>query len=130
VKSERDILIENKLDHAQRTFEEVQFLAANKYWNTCVNRLYYTCFYVVSALLLSIDIQTKTHSGAKQLFSQHFIKTGIIDESYGAFYAYLFTMRQKADYDDIFDYEDHDVLPLIPLADDMIQKARTIVFRS
>ncbi len=37
-------------------------------WPSAVNRLYYSVFHVVSALMLQRDIRVKTHTGAKAMF--------------------------------------------------------------
>ena len=47
-------------------------------WNSAINRLYYAAYYAVTALLLDADLKPTTHNGAKSVFSEHFIKTGII----------------------------------------------------
>ena len=80
-------------------------LIENLLWNTAVNRLYYACFYAVTALLHNSNLDTKTHSGVKRMFSLHFIKNGLISEDIGAFYTDLFNMRQNADYEDEIEYE-------------------------
>lgn len=39
----------------------------------------------------------------------------------------LFAMRQSGDYDDLFDWEEKDVAPLIPLVEDYIQRISCII---
>ena len=121
MKEENEELVKIKIAKANEVFDEVvEILYQYKLWNTSVNRLYYSCFYAVSALLLSKDIYSKTHSGTKQMFGLHFIKTGLISESSGEFYTDIFTMRQKADYEDLVEYEEADVKRLIPLTSMLI----------
>ena len=45
-----------------------------------VNRIYYACFYAVSAVLLRKDLRFKKHSGVRAAFHQHLIKSGMIDD--------------------------------------------------
>ena len=68
-----------RINRAKETYLEAILLYENQKLNTAVNRLYYACFYAVIALLVKHEISTKTHSGAKQMFGLHFIKTGKID---------------------------------------------------
>ncbi len=113
--------INNKLAKAHECVAEVvDYHIGNKLWNTSANRLYYACFHAVSALLLSKDITSKTHSGTRQMFGLNFIKTGLLDEKYGELYTTLFHMRQSADYEDAIDYEEHDILPLTQPVEELI----------
>ncbi len=106
-------LADYRMKKATATFSEVALLVENELWNTAVNRLYYACFYAVSALLIFHNIQSKTHSGTRQLFGLHFIKTGIVEKETGKFFSYLFDQRQTGDYDDFYDFEKEDVSGLI-----------------
>ena len=71
-------LVAFRIARAKETFEEVNIHLESKLWFTVVNRLYYSCFYAVTALLHLNGIETKTHSGARQMFGLHFVKTGIV----------------------------------------------------
>lgn len=44
--------IEYRLSKAREALQDAKLLAENNSWNACVNRLYYSCYYAVSALLL------------------------------------------------------------------------------
>ena len=122
-------LIQYRFANAKRTLAEVDVLIQNNLCNTAVNRLYYACFYAVSALLLHNDINTRTHSGAIQMFGQHFINKGIITEAAGNFYTKIFTMRRKSDYEDYIDYNQEEVLILIAPAQELIGQIEEILFK-
>ncbi|HBX49960.1 MAG TPA: hypothetical protein DEH02_02710 [Bacteroidales bacterium] len=51
-----------------------------------VNRVYYSCYYAVNALILKHDLKAKTHDGIRQMFGLHFVKTGIISKDLGRFF--------------------------------------------
>jgi uncharacterized protein (UPF0332 family) len=51
------------------------------YWNTAINRMYYACFYAVSALLTKYDIEVNSHNGLRQKFGEHYVKTGIFEKT-------------------------------------------------
>jgi uncharacterized protein (UPF0332 family) len=107
----KDDLIKYRIARAKDTFEDAQILAEREKWNSTINRLYYSAYYAVMALLLDSDLKPATHNGAKSNFSEYFIKTGKIDKEYGKMYSQLFTWRQKGDYDDLFDFNKEKVLP-------------------
>ena len=106
-------LIKYRIIRAKDTFEDAQLLIEKDRWNSAINRLYYSAYYAVMALLLKSDLKPTTHNGAKSNFSEYFIKTGLIPMKYGKIYSQLFTWRQKGDYDDLFDFNEEKVIPYI-----------------
>lgn len=97
-----DDLIEYRLERAQEALEEARLMADWGHPNTAVSRLYYACFYAVSALLLAKGLSAVKHSGIRSLFGQHYVKTGLISKELAAFYNDLFESRQESDYEDFF----------------------------
>ncbi len=63
-----------------------------------MNRVYYAAFYAASAALLDRNLSFKKHSGVRSTFHREFIKTGLVDASWGKFYDRLFEDRQEGDY--------------------------------
>lgn len=45
-----------------------------------VNRIYYACFYAVSAALLTENLKFKKHSGVRASFHQYLVKTGKVSQ--------------------------------------------------
>src|SRR4051812_14085988 len=117
---ENEELIKYRFEKAEQTLGEVEVQIQNELWNVAINRLYYACFYAVTALLASEQIYTKTHAGAKQMFSLHFVKTGIIENRFNKFYIEIFGMRQNGDYEDFCDYAQNDVLEFVRPAKELI----------
>jgi len=120
--NERIEYVNYRIETAYQTFEAAKILSNNGFWNSAVNRLYYSLFYAVNALLVFNEIQTKSHSSTKSQFSLHFIKSGKLDKKYGRLLSELFDWRQKGDYENIFDYKQDAVLPLFPQVREMIEK--------
>lgn len=69
-----------------------------EYTGVC-SRVYYAYFDTVRALLATLDIATRSHSAAYNLFSQHFVKEGLFDKQDAKALAKLFDLRQSSDYD-------------------------------
>ena len=109
----KDEYIKYRFQRARDTYEEAILLAENHRWNTVINRLYYACFYAVTALLLKHEIETQTHDGAKNQFGLKFIKSGKIDKSFGKLFSRLSDYRQKGDYGDLYDFDNEIAKPLI-----------------
>jgi uncharacterized protein (UPF0332 family) len=118
---ERIEYVKYRIESAHKTFDAAKVLAENGFWNSAVNRLYYSVFYAVNALLVMNEIQTKSHSATKSQFSLHFVKTGKFDKKYGRLLSELFDWRQKGDYENIFDYDNDSVQPLFKPVNEMIR---------
>jgi len=116
-----DDLIRYRLERAREAFEEAIILKRENHWNACVNRLYYACFYALSALLSSKGLSSSKHSGVKALFNQHWIKPGKITKDKGRFYNNLFESRQEGDYIDFVRYDQETVEPWIAQTEEFIQ---------
>lgn len=118
---DQDGLIKDRIAKSKETFEAAKLLTSESHWNSAVNRLYYSAFYAVLALLAKMNAKTSTHSGAKSEFYRLFIKTGKIDRKYGELYTDLFSKRQEGDYEDFLNFTFEDIDPLIPLVEEFIR---------
>ncbi len=105
--------IRYRIKKSDEVFEDAKLLAKNGRWNSCVNRLYYSAFYLVSALLFQKGIKAETHNGVKTQFFQHFVKTGRTQLKFGKLYSHLFDWRQETDYGDFVEFEEETVEPLL-----------------
>jgi len=122
VTESQETLIQYRLDRARETLEEASILADAGRWNGCLNRLYYACFYAVSALLLKHDLTTVKHTGIRSFFNLHFVKTGKVGAEIGQVYNDLFTFRTKSDYMDLVQFDEDGVRPLVSLAEAFVEE--------
>jgi hypothetical protein len=98
---ETRILVQYRLDRAREALAEAVLLLGSGHANTGVNRLYYACFYAVSAVLLTKGLTATSHSGLRTLFHQRLIRPGLLPLGYGPLYDRLFDQRQRSDYADL-----------------------------
>ena len=98
---ETRILVQYRLERAREALAEASLLLDSGHANTGVNRLYYACFYAVSALLLTKGLTATSHSGLRRLFHQHLIRPGLLPLGHGPLYDRLFDQRQRSDYVDL-----------------------------
>lgn len=73
-----DKLIQYRLNRAEEAYQDACSLAANARWNSSINRLYYSCFYAVTALLAHANLSSPKHTGIRSLFNKNYIRSGII----------------------------------------------------
>lgn len=85
-----------------------------------VNRIYYACFYAVSAILLQERLDFKKHSGVRAAFHQHLVKSGRVNLEQGKLYDELFEARQRGDYIELVSFEEKQV-------ESWLQQARQFV---
>lgn len=125
--NERADLVAYKMQRAKETLAEIDTHISNSLLHTAVNRIYYACFYAVSALLISREINARKHSGVKQMFGQHFVLPGIVDSSLARFYALIFEMRQSGDYEDFISFTADEVTALVIPAERLIREIESIL---
>lgn len=124
---DRRIIIEMELDKAERTFAEQQLLREGGLWNTLANRLYYSLFHAVSALLISEGHEVGTHKGAVIRFQQYFVRTQRFSVEDGRFYSQMQTMRENADYNCSYDVSEEEVLARIEPTRQLIEKIKQYI---
>ena len=119
-------LVRYRLQRAQETLDEAALLHEKEHLNAAVNRLYYACFYAVSALLLAERKSSSKHSGIRALFNKEWVKTGRVSSEYGRFYRRLYDSRQKGDYGDFVQFEDADVTSWLQEAREFVATVTTL----
>jgi uncharacterized protein (UPF0332 family) len=107
-------LVPRWMDRARETLVEAELMADADHWNACVNRLYYACFYAVTALLLRHGMSSSRHSGVRSLFNRHFAKRRLVSDELADLYNDLFDSRLRGDYIGFVQYEEAQVRPWIP----------------
>lgn len=124
---ERTAIVAYRLEKARNTIKEVKDVGALGYWNLSANRLYYAAYYASVALLVDKGIDATTHKGGIRMIGESFVRKGILDVEDSKLLGRLFTMRQTGDYEDLFDWEESDVSPLIPRVEDYISRISALI---
>jgi uncharacterized protein (UPF0332 family) len=120
-------LVKYRVSRALESIAEARVLADAMHWNACVNRLYYACFYAVSALLVLHEMKSTKHSGVRSFFNLYFVKTGIISVVSARIYNDLFERRQEGDYEDFFVFNEAEVRPWIEAAISFVDNLKTAI---
>jgi uncharacterized protein (UPF0332 family) len=119
--------INYRINLSKETLQAARVLAENGHWNSVINRLYYVCFYAISALLYKNDINATTHSGLKYQFTLHFIKTGILPKDLGKAFIQLFDLRQKGDYGDFYDFDQEKAKPFFKPVEELLYQIEALL---
>ncbi len=108
---------QNSLKSAKREFKAGAYEFA-------INRLYYSAFYGVSAVLLERNMTFKKHSGVRSNFHKEFIKQNLLEIKWGKFYDRLFEDRQEADYTVFIAFEKDYVKEKIELCEEFLKQLK------
>jgi len=117
-----------RIKNAKETLDSAKILITHSKWNSAINRLYYSCFYIVSDLLFKQGITAKTHQGLRNQFNKHFILTGIFPKEFGELYSTLLDWRYQGDYGDLFDFSEDQVLPMLSFTEGFLLQAESYLF--
>ena len=123
----RNIIVNYRLQKAKETLAEAKGGAEMGFLHSAANRLYYACFYAVTALLIKNKYPTHTHNGVITLLNKHFVLEGIISKEQNKLYGKIFELRQKGDYHDLVVIKEEDVLPLIQPAEQFITEIENLI---
>jgi uncharacterized protein (UPF0332 family) len=115
------------MERAYETLEDARVLANAGRWKSCVNRLYYACFYAVSAILLKQGLSSSKHTGIRSLFNLHFVKTGKVSTEMSQIFKDLFERRNESDYTDFISFEESQVLTWLSKAEIFIKTIESII---
>lgn len=120
-KDNQKILVSLQTEKAKRFLTQADEMANLKHWDLAANRYYYACFHAVQALFIAKGVNAHTHAGINTQFSLHFVKTGVVDISYGSFLARMFQLRQKADYNCAYEVSESEVQEIVELTHNFVK---------
>ena len=123
----REALVKYRLDRADETLKEVEILARESHFNAAANRLYYACYYAVSALLVANGLNSQSHAGSKTLLGLHFVSKGLLSNEYGTTFSRLFEIRHSGDYDDFVFCDKEMIDEYTPKATDFINAIKALL---
>ena len=127
---ERNAIVAYRLEKSLKTLKEVTDIGSLGYWTLAANRLYYAAYYASVALLINSGIDATTHKGVIRMIGSAYVKNGLLTIDDAKLLGRLFTMRQSGDYEDLFEWEETDVAPLIPYVKDYITRICDLIGRS
>ena len=110
----RHDIVAYRCQKAHDLIHDVDVLMEHELWNSAVNRMYYACFHIVSALLILHGLEVKSHMGVRHAFGLHFVKTSILSSECGRIFSKLYDKRQSSDYDDFREFTKDEVENLYP----------------
>ena len=124
---DRKIVVALELEKAEQIFAETEILCQAKFWSNLANRLYYSLFHAMTAMLIHDHHEVGTHKGAANRFHMYYVKTGVFTEKEGAFYSQMQSLREESDYNCSFNVIENDIVARIEPTRQLIEKIKRYI---
>ncbi|MEL6941911.1 MAG: HEPN domain-containing protein [Bacteroidota bacterium] len=121
-------VIEHELRRADTSLKAASILAAEQLWNDVANRLYYACFYSISAYLTHLNIETTTHKGLRMMFHKNIIKEELMSLEWNDFFTEVWSKRQEGDYSTMVLFDGTDIEPLVDKTKEFIEIIKKSIY--
>ena len=125
---ERRTVVRLQMEKAYANFDQIPLLREAGYWDNVANRLYYSLFHAVSALLIHDGHSVGSHRGAVGAFGQHYVTTGVFSVEDGKHYSRLQGLREKADYNCTYNATEKDIAPKIEPTRRLIEEIEQYIY--
>lgn len=125
--SEKEELIQHRLQEAIDTIEDVKLLIDNDRLRASVNRIYYGMFYSLLALGIAYDFETSKHQQLIGWFNKNFIHEGLIDSKFGRMINKASNRRTKGDYESYVEFEKEIVVEMFDEMKEFIAEINTFL---
>lgn len=126
--NDRETLIKYRIEKAESTIKDVEFLIKNDKFEISVTRIYYGIFYILSALALKYNFNTSKHQQLIGWFNQTFVKEGVLDKKYGRIVHKAYDKRSKSDYGDFVEFSRDEVEELFNEMKEFIERIKGLIF--
>lgn len=123
-------IVNYRRQRAKETLEEARIMLDNEKLFAAVNRIYYSIFYEVMALLLTKGLSSSKHTGIRSYFNREFVKPAIIKKEFGRFYNKIFEFRQRGDYEDFVEFSKAEVKQWLDRAEKFIVEIDRIIVKT
>jgi uncharacterized protein (UPF0332 family) len=109
IQEDKDNLIRHRIGKSHEALADALFSIENNRITLALNRLYYSMFYIVSALSLLYDFSTSKHKQLLGWFNKSFIHSGLLDKRLFKIYSLALDNRQESDYEDFSEFSNEDI---------------------
>jgi uncharacterized protein (UPF0332 family) len=127
IDQDRKILINHRLKQAEETLTEISFLIDSRHLSLAVNRIYYSIFYVISAISIKDNFSTSKHKKLLGWFNKNYISTGLLSKEFGKLIYAAFENREKSDYDFLFEISKEEILKYFELAKSFAEEIKKLL---
>ncbi len=127
MKEEKNILVKHWIEKSYIALEAAKINFEKNFYETAINRLYYSVFYMVNAYLQLEGISYKKHSAIRSFFNRKFVKENLLEKHYSNVYNRLYQIREEADYSLTFEIEKDKLKWYINQTEKLIKEIEKII---
>jgi uncharacterized protein (UPF0332 family) len=91
-----------RLQSAKERLTVAEDLFKLEHYRDCLSKAYYSLFQAARAALVTLDLDSRKHSGVISMFNIKFVKTGVFPKEYRKIIANSQDLRLASDYDDFY----------------------------
>ena len=119
-----DPLVAHRLQKSEEALQAPKIMLDKQMLSFAMNRVYYSLYYAVQALLAQQGVGFAKHGQVKGYFNREFIKAGKLPKEIGRFYNKAFEFRQKYDYVDFISPDESMVTEYVETASKIVLQIR------
>ena len=124
---DRKTMVGLEIEKSERFLKQASMMCDLEQWDMAANRYYYACFHAVQALFIRNGLSTRRHKGMLTQFGLHYVKTGIVEDRLGAFLTRMEQLREKGDYNCLFDVTKDELLTFVEPAKELVDKIKQLI---
>ncbi len=124
--SKKNIVLK-RIEKAEERLKAARHLYEQAYYEDSISRSYYAIFFATKALLLTKDIDPRTHSGVKNQFAQRFVKTKEIEPEFNDILKEAKEIREMGDYNEFYSASTEEARSQLENAERFLQRVKEIL---
>ena len=122
----KDIILK-RIEKAEERLEVAHLLYNQRHYEDSISRSYYAIFFATRALLLTKDVNPRTHSGVKNQFAQRFVKTKEIEPEFNDILKEAKEIREMGDYNEFYSATTEEAYSQLENAERFLQRVKEIL---
>jgi hypothetical protein len=126
---QRKILVGYWLEKARESLQSARNEYRDGHLSFAMNRIYYACFYGLTAFFRDKDKMFKKHKGLRSALHRDLIRNEIIEERWGKFFDDVFEARQRGDYTPMVTFDPDQVEAFLRQAEHFLKEMEKLINR-
>ena len=127
--SQKEVLVKYWLEKAHEALESARLEYKDERLTFAMNRIYYACFYALTAVFRDRDKMFKKHKGLRSALHRDLVRSGVLEERWGKFFDDVFEARQRGDYTPMVTFEPDQIEEFLKQAEAFLHEIENLLIR-
>ena len=128
-RAQREVLVRYWLEKAHESLQSARNEYRDGHLSFAMNRIYYACFYALTAVFKDKDKMFKKHKGLRSALHRDLIRNGNIEDRWGKFFDDVFEARQRGDYTPMVTFEPDQLDEFLQQAEQFLKEMEKLINR-